>query len=374
MQLISLEQVFRILKPGVPLPFGVRDAQGRLLLAKGLVVQEQARLYDLLNRGMYVDVDEVERRQQAAGHAVEASRQAERLSVRWESCQRKLGLLLRAPGEANFLRQVRELVLQIVSMPDSCTDQMIFLIVRHDYRQTERYVEAHSLHVAVLCHLVSRRLGWTESQRLSLIGAALTMNLGMVALQSKLAGQRTPPTPLQRKEIEAHPLVSADLLRAAGLQDPAWLQAVEQHHECPGGGGYPRRVPQPCELSQLIRFIDSFTAKHSARAGRVKQQPQQAAKTLYAQSEGNPLAAALIKECGIYPPGCFVKLASGETAVVIRRGLSVKEPVVAALTNPQGEPLARPVQRDTATPARAVVGTLAESAVMVHVSADQLYD
>jgi hypothetical protein len=32
------------------------------------------------------------------------------------------------------------------------------------------------------------------------------------------------------------------------------------------------------------------------------------------------------------------------------------------------------VQRDTAVPARAIVGTLADSAVMVHVTADQLYD
>lgn len=374
MELISLDQVFRILRPGVPLPFGVRDAKGRLLLAKGLVVQEQGKLYDLLNRGMYVDVDEVERRPQAYGQSSTMPAPTERLSVRWEACLRKLGLLLRAPASPAFLDEVRDLAARMARMPESHTDQLIFLIVRHDYRQTERYVEAHSLHVATLCHLVSRRLGWTDSQRLSLIGAALTMNLGMVNLQAKLASQRTPPSPQQRAEIHAHPKVSVDLLRAAGLQDETWLRAVEQHHECPGGGGYPLQVQQPCELSQLIRFIDTFTAKHSVRAGRAKLAAHQAARDLYAQSGGNPLAAALIKECGIYPPGCYVKLASGEVAVVTRRGASAKEPLVAALTNGHGEPLTRPVQRDTAMPARAIVGTLPESAIMVHVTADQLYD
>lgn len=373
MQLISLDQVFKILRPGVPLPFGVRDARGRLLLAKGLVVQEQSKLYDLLNRGMFVDVDEVEQRPVARSARASEPSPAERLSVRWEACLRKLGVLLHAPTAPNFLHDVRDLASRLAHLPASYTDELIFLIVQHDYRQTERYVEAHSLHVATLCHLVSRRLAWPDEQRLSLIGAALTMNLGMVNLQVRLAAQRTPPTPQQRAEIDAHPHRSAELLRGAGLHDETWLRAVEQHHECPGGGGYPHKVAQPCELSQLIRFIDTFTAKHSARAGRNKQQAHQAAKELYAQSGGNPLAAALIKECGIYPPGCFVKLASGETAVVTRRGATAKEPLVAALTNAQGEPLARPVQRDTAQPARAIVAIVSEKSVTVQVSADQLY-
>lgn len=372
MERISLEQVFQILKPGVPLPFGVRDAAGRLLLAKGLVVHEQSKLLELLNRGMYVELEET-KRPVPTREAVAVQRPVESFSSRWEALLRKLGLLLQAPTEPRFLQQVRELAVQIANCTESCTDQMIFLIVRHDYRQTQRYVEAHSLHVAALCHLVSRRLGWPDRRRLSLIGAALTMNLGMAQLQAKLAGQRESPTPQQRKEIDAHPLVSAAMLRAAGLEDEDWLRAVEQHHECPGGDGYPKHLQEPDEMSQLIRFIDSFTAKHSARAGRAKQHAQQAARELYAQSEGNPLAAALIKACGIYPPGCFVKLVSGEVAVVTRRGISAKEPLVAALTNAQGEPLARPVQRDTSQPARAIVTTVAEQSVTVQVSADALY-
>ncbi len=59
--------------------------------------------------------------------------------------------------------------------------------------------------------------------------------------------------------------------------------------------------------------------------------------------------------------------------MVIRRGLRPKEPLVAALTSASGSPLARPVQRDTALAARAIVATVAEKSVTVQVSADQLY-
>ena len=38
------------------------------------------------------------------------------------------------------------------------------------------------------------------------------------------------------------------------------------------------------------------------------------------QDPGHPICAALVKEFGVYPPGCFVTLASGETGVVVKRG------------------------------------------------------
>lgn len=373
MQLISLDQVFKILKPGVPLPFGVRDVRGQLLLAKGHVVSEQAKLLELLNRGMYVDADEV-RHVQAGGRAAASVPPQENFSTRWEALQRRLGLLLRGAGEPDFLKRIDEVAAQMAAFAEHDNDQIIFLIVRHDHTRYEQYAESHSLHTAALCHLVSRRLGWPEARRHSLIGAALTMNLSMANLQAKLAGQRTAPTLSQRKEIEAHPLESAARLRAAGLRDAEWLQAVEQHHERPGGSGYPRRQGNPGEASQVVRWCDIFAAKHSPRAGRTPQPPHQAARNLYEESAGHPAAAALIKECGIYPPGTYVKLAGGELAVVTRRGASAKEPVVAAIVNVAGAPLSRPVRRETSASAHAIVGVVPESQVRVRVSAQQLYD
>lgn len=372
MQLISLDQVFKILKPGVPFPFGVRDARGQLLLAKGLVVQNQDRLLDLLNRGMFVDVDEV-KSTQASSRATEARPPQASFSVRWEALQHRLGMLLRASTDLNFFKQVTEIAVQVAAFAEGDSDQIIFLILRHDHTRHEFYAESHSLHVAALCHLVSRRLGWPDERRHSLIGAALTMNLSMANLQAKLVGQRTPPSPAQRKEIDVHPLQSAALLRAVGLQDPEWLDAVEQHHEYPDGSGYPRKLRNPGEMSQVIRLCDIFAAMHGSRIGRAPLPPHLAARSLYEQSEGHPVAAALIKECGIYPPGSYVRLVSGEVAIVTRRGTSAKEPFVVVVTNAHGEAFSRPVPRDTSQPGRSIASPVAEKSVRVHFSAEQLY-
>ena len=305
MQLISLDQVFKILRPGVPLPFGVRDARGNLLLAKGLVVPDQQRLYSLLNRGMFVDQEDAKSALAGRGEEIDAApiSYIPQFSVRWETQQRKLGQVLRAPGEPKFLQEIQESVEQVAAFSEGDGDRVLFSILRHDYTQYELYAESHALHVAALCGMVSRRLSWPEERRKSVIGAALTMNLGMINLQAKLAGQSGPLTPKQRKDINSHPLLSAEMLRNVGLKDLEWLTAVEQHHEVPGGTGYPNKVAAPGDASQLVRLCDIFIAKHSPRIGRTQLPSHQAARDLYSQSTGNPLAAALIKECGIFPPG-----------------------------------------------------------------------
>lgn len=377
MQLISIEQVFKILKPGVPLPWGVRDAKGNLLLGKGHVLEDQTKLISLLNRGMFVEAEEVKKyinSNPSRAGAPPPKHVAEEFFSRWEVWQRNLGSMLRTTGAPDFLEQIQKTVGEIAATDERLSDQALYMILRHDYKKYEDYAEAHSLHVAVLCLLISRRLGWSDERRYSAIGAALTMNLAMMDLQTRLAGQNSTLTLLQRKEINAHPTTSTELLRVAGLKDEEWLSAVEQHHEVPGGKGYPRKLQEPTELSQLLRIIDTFAAKHSGRIGRSQQPAQQAARDLYAQNSGHPVAAALIKECGIYPPGTYVKLANREVAIVTNRGASAKEPVVAAIVSPTGDTFTRPPKRDTSTPAYAIVDTVPESLVKMRVSVRQLYE
>src|SRR5438067_1198928 len=80
------------------------------------------------------------------------------------------------------------------------------------------------------------------------------------ALQGKLAVQGVPPTPGQSAILAEHPTKGADMLRAAGVTDEAWLQAVAQHHERTDGSGYPAKISEPSELAQALRHVDVFMA------------------------------------------------------------------------------------------------------------------
>ena len=66
---------------------------------------------------------------------------------------------------------------------------------------------------------------------------------------------------------------------------------------------------------------------------RAKENPQFFG-ALSATAQGKFLpqtGAALIKEFGLYPPGCAVRLKSGEVGMVMRRGETASTPVVAVL-------------------------------------------
>jgi hypothetical protein len=86
----------------------------------------------------------------------------------------------------------------------------------------------------------------------------------------------------------------------------------------------------------------------------------------------NPITAALVKEFGVYPPGCFVTLASGETGIVVKRGQTVMAPIVAVMTNRYGEPLPEPIRRDSSQAPHAVIGVLPAKAMRVRVPPEKL--
>lgn len=371
MKLVPIQQVGGLIKAGAPLPFGVRDAEGKLLLAKGQTVPSEQMREALLNRGVFVDMDEV---REASARGADGGSGGEDFFARWEALQTRLSTLLRAPQEPLFLPRVRECAAQLIGWVERFTDPMIFVVVQHDHSRHEVYGLAHLLHTAAVGAVLSRRLGWAPERQRSLVGAALTMNLSIIDLQGRLASRGGKLQPPQRAAISRHPDEAVAWLRNAGLDDAEWLSAVAQHHEQPGGGGYPQGLPEPGETAQLLRLADIFLAKLASRGGRAGLPAPQAAKMLYTGSNGHPFAALLVKEFGMFPPGTLVKLASGETAVAVRRGATGSTPLVSAVMNRHGDPLGAPVRRDSAHAEHAITGLASAQSLRVKLSPHQLYD
>ncbi|MBW8848128.1 MAG: hypothetical protein JF607_24555 [Burkholderiales bacterium] len=371
MKLVPIQQVGGHIKAGSPLPFGVRDAEGKLLLAKGQMVPSEQMREALLNRGVFVDMEEL---RDTSVRGNDGSTGSQDFFARWEALQTRLSVLLRTPQETLFLPRVKECAAQLIGWAERFTDQLLFVVVRHDHSRHEVYGLAHLLHAAAVSAVLSRRLGWTPERQRSLVGAALTMNLSIIDLQGRLASRGGKLAPPQRAAIDRHPDEAVAWLRGAGLDDAEWLSAVAEHHEQPGGGGYPKGLAEPAETAQLLRLADIFLAKLASRGGRAGLPAPQAAKSLYTDAKAHPFAASLVKEFGLFPPGTLVKLASGEIAVAIRRGAAGNTPIVAAVMNRHGDALGAPVRRDTAHAEHAVAGLAGAELLRVKLSPHQLYD
>ncbi|GAA5176333.1 hypothetical protein GCM10025771_10800 [Niveibacterium umoris] len=348
------------LRVNEPLPWDVFDANGTLLLRRGFRVQMPDQLDHLVARGAYVQ-DYVDAPSPTG--IGPARPQAPRPPIAdpvggWQRTESRLANLLhafeRTPDVAERLTDLAPMVTQLC---DRDPDLALFQMIR--WRGTN-YGVAHAIHAATVCELITRRLGWPASQRMTLLRAALSMNVGMRQLQSSLVSQTAPLSDPQRELISQHPVRGLHMLERVGVDDDDWLRAVALHHESPDRMPVRVRHGSAAQLAEVIRLADIFGAKVSPRASRPALSPDQALRETFMSHGGtdNPLVAALVREMGIYPPGTGVRLASGELGLVIRRGERANQPVVYAVINRNGQFYMEPVVRDTARAQFAVTGTV----------------
>ncbi|MET0209633.1 MAG: HD domain-containing phosphohydrolase, partial [Burkholderiaceae bacterium] len=321
-----------------------------------------------LERGALVETDDIKG---ARGEVFEAP--PDELPALWGHCIARAGRALHAIQQPNFKALLDEAVKPLLALVERDPDLAIFQVVRpQTFGDNGAYGIGHSVYAAAAAWLVGRRLGWDRQGVERAFQAALTMNLGMLDLQARLSSQVSPLTALQREAIHEHPIRSVEMLSAAGVHDHEWLEAVLQHHETPDGAGYPHGQTDIGELAEMLRYADVYTARLSSRANRPAMSAAQAGKELHQIAAQSPLAAALIKSFGIFPPGSIVRLATGEVGLVIRNGDKAHRPVISVLTNAAGEPRHSPVVRDSGNEDHAIVALLPAHASPIRLSDERI--
>jgi HD-GYP domain-containing protein (c-di-GMP phosphodiesterase class II) len=361
---------------GVPSPLEVRDAEGQLLLSKGAVVENDEQLAALLAHGAMVESDEA-KAVLAAQNGGRPEPEVRPTSVfgLWDQLRWRLERIVKGLAEdpKNFAARIDELAQHLVLLTEKDADVGIFLAVRQDTRKLSIYGLSHAVYTGMICFLMAQRMGWPRERCLTLVKAALTMNMSVFELQGRLAAQGVPMLAEQRVVLHEHPLESARMLREAGITDEEWLTAVEQHHEWSDGKGYPRGLTEMSEMARALKYADIFMAKISPKAIRKPLHAQEAARELFKTDAGGAMAMAIIKEFGIYPPGELVKLKTGELAVVIRRTASASTPIAASITDRTGVPVLNIVRRDTSRPEHAIAGFVADKSLLDRVPPERLY-
>lgn len=372
-----------------PLPVNVWDPDGTLLLRKGDVIRDEAHR-ELLESHLPM-VTETEFRQWTFRYTSAIDRKLRRneplqaiagvtrpmglepipadqerpLAERWLDVHAVLSLLLYQGAEAqDFMHRLHQLEARCAVLLSTRVDDSLFLLVQMLQDRAIGYSTTHALLCAALCREVSASLGHAEASRRSLFLAALTMNIGMTRLHDELSVRPVEPGPSDRQRIEVHPQAAVTLLHGHGVRDETWLKLVRHHH---------RELPMPGTLAEadpllvmalVLKLADMYVARLSPRANRRGLSAHHAARDIFLSSNGqpSPIGALFIKTLGIYIPGSYVRLASGEVGVVVRRGRKANTPMIYALLNRQGLPLGEPALRDTRDPGCEVVaGVEAES-------------
>ncbi|MGQ0710922.1 MAG: HD-GYP domain-containing protein [Rhodoferax sp.] len=384
---------------GKPLPFPVMDKDGVLIAKRGYVVASRKDLLDFSQRngGLFIDIADSEAHHKAyveklqsmvredralgeiASTKLERSRSVERedaqppLRLDWLDLQFQAHALSMENHPLYFADRLERLAGVLLQQSRDNPDGTLFALMYLSASDTQMYSATHGMLVSVVCLLAARDvLRWPGAEQELLFRAALTMNIGMAQVQDQLANQKEPPTLAQRRIIDEHSHKSAQVLERLGIDSHEWLEVVRNHHQQVPGPLGPRTLSE--RITRLIQRADMFAAKLAPRASRAPVAPAQAMQSCYYDEnrQVDEAGVALIKALGVYPPGTFVRLATEEIAVVVKRGSNTSMPRVAVLVNRSGMPTIEPIQRDTSLREHRVVAGVPFRDVKVRLNLEKL--
>jgi len=179
----------------------------------------------------------------------------------------------------------------------------------------------HPVNVTVLCLLLGKALGLSESALQDLGVAAFLHDIGKTQLPERVRWMDSQLSALDYRAYQDH--VAHGILLAKRLQiSDAALCALAEHHEMMDGSGFPRQVPGPAislpgKILALVNRYDNLCnpARPSAAVT-----PHEALSLIFSQMKvryDSVVLAAFIRMMGVYPPGSVVQLSNEHFALVV---------------------------------------------------------
>lgn len=345
---------------GKPMPCNFYDRDGNLILKAGAVINSNRQLDELRENGLFISKqDKVE-----APPPPPKESPFELLDPMPAQVERLFGYMSVEPDFPGRVSAVAKVIQKACEIDAEACIGWIFLA------SDMRYVIGHPIHTAILCEIVAKQLSWPEEERLVLLNAALTMNIAQLLVQDKLCRQAQKLGLQQRAQVNEHCVQALQMLEKHEVSNLVWLNAVAQHHERLDGRGYPHELVGEAitREARLLAVADVYAALVTEHLHRHAFAANSAMKEIYLQRDkqlDSQMTDMLMKVVGVFPPGCYVKLANGEIAVVTRQGTAPTAPIVYSFVNPQGNAINVYSKRECALPQFAIKEVLIKSKVNV---------
>jgi HD-GYP domain-containing protein (c-di-GMP phosphodiesterase class II) len=302
---------------------------------------------------------------------VQSETEYEDLLSLWSDLEAGLGVLLSNPSQVQeFEQRVGQYDRWMQALLQRDPDIGLYLLFQLATNSPVGYSASHALVSAVLCHLLAVDLKLSTIERTSLVGAALTMNIGMTQLQDELAGQADRPNVKQLELIRSHSAKGSLMLANLGIDNELWLDVVSMHHDDRTDQGDLHTVLPNFRLARILRIVDRYAAMISPRHSRTGRSTADSIRSILGTNKQtiDEVGHALIRVVGLYPPGTYVRLEDSAIAVVMRRSSVSNLPHVAIVIDGVGDMVAQPRLHRTSVSEPRIQGALAASAVRLQLN------
>jgi response regulator RpfG family c-di-GMP phosphodiesterase len=297
----------------------------------------QDRLGDGLEAGLAVLN---ERHQQLAAVA-------ERMRQRHEQVESLARLLERLAGRQPVAQAEFDPLIEALRAQHTCAQPLVWY-GGVEVRQS-RWAARQGLNTAAVLARALPEQGEAPLVKETLL-AALVHDVGLIPLEG-LQGQVGEYSAEQRRELERHPSLGAELI-AAAWPDELWLaDAVAAHHENLDGTGYPqgRTSGAISQLARWLRIGATYAALCQANHRRRALNPRAALTEVLLEAERGKLDLALgeklQQQVTPTPTGTLVELSDGSLGLV---RLAKSRPLVQLVAGADGRAPALPEFLDLA--------------------------
>jgi len=201
-----------------------------------------------------------------------------------------------------------------------------------DLKTYDEYTFHHSLSVAMLSLAIGDGLGYNLEQLKELARCAMLHDVGKQRIPEAIINKPGKLTPDERKIVEEHARLGAELLKAKGYGNQNMWNIIQFHHEKYGGGGYPKglfdkEIPM---YSRIISVADVYDALTSYRPYRKPLPPCEAFKII-AKDSGTFFDPAVVnafqEKIILYPVNTMVILSDDRAGHVVSNDSSTR-PIV----------------------------------------------
>lgn len=223
-------------------------------------------------------------------------------------------------------------------------------------KKYDPYTYSHSITTSLFALAYARHLGITGEDLHRVALAGLLHDIGKVRTAEKIIKKPGALTPEELEIMQKHPVLSEELLRELGNVDDETCKIVLYHHIRFDGTGYPklRNDEKPHPLSKIISLADCYDALTTTRPYQKSRHPGDAIRIirrLVGKAYAPETVADFVTMIGAYPVGDFVRLASGEIAIVTKlNDLDATSPAVWIVQDAAGKRIDPPLLCDLSSP------------------------
>jgi len=185
----------------------------------------------------------------------------------------------------------------------------------------DNYTFTHCINVATIAVVFGEYIGM-DGDELTMLGMAGMMHdLGKTTILPRIVSKPGRLSKVEYDEMKRHPEYGTAILERNNQFPPKVIEAVRSHHEKHNGTGYPAGLAQK-EIPPFARILcmaDIYDALTSNRCYRDATLPNRALGIMYGMRDQDfdALEIQLFIKClGIFPAGSFVRLNTGDYALV----------------------------------------------------------